>query len=237
MRPRASCAGSARRPRARSRGPSKSCSHDVLVEAARVRTCSGMAEEELEERVLARAEREALAGARRDAARRVELDVGVAQDGPGAAAAPQQRAQPREHLGERARLHHVVVGARVEARDAVVDAVAPGEHEHRQRRAAGAEARAGGRARCGRGARGRGRPRRPRPCAAGARPRGRRGRARRSSPSRGSRARARWRSGRRPRRSGSSRGAPRGPSRGDARGGPDPTGSGACAPPHQRVRR
>ena len=44
-------------------------------------------------------------------------------------AAP-ERAQPRHELGERERLDEVVVGAAVEAGDAVLDRVARGEHEH-----------------------------------------------------------------------------------------------------------
>ena len=45
---------------------------------------------------------------------------------------PHERPQPREELGERERLRQVVVGARVETGDAVVDAVARREHEHRR---------------------------------------------------------------------------------------------------------
>ena len=51
---------------------------------------------------------------------------------------PQQRAQPRLQLAQRERLDQVVVGARVEPRDAVVDGVARGEHQHRRPVAAGA---------------------------------------------------------------------------------------------------
>ena len=46
-------------------------------------------------------------------------------------ATPHQRPQPCEELGERERLRQVVVGPRIETRDAVVDRVARGEHEHR----------------------------------------------------------------------------------------------------------
>jgi hypothetical protein len=46
--------------------------------------------------------------------------------------AAQQGAQPRLQLAQRERLDQVVVGAGVEALDAVVDGVARGEHEHRR---------------------------------------------------------------------------------------------------------
>ena len=46
--------------------------------------------------------------------------------------AAQQRPQPRLELLERERLDEVVVGARVQAGDAVVDRVARGEHQHRR---------------------------------------------------------------------------------------------------------
>ena len=47
-------------------------------------------------------------------------------------APPRERAQPREQLRERERLDEVVVGAAVEARDAVGDRVARGQHQHRR---------------------------------------------------------------------------------------------------------
>ncbi len=46
------------------------------------------------------------------------------------ARAPQQRAHAREQLAQRERLDEVVVGARVEPGDAVVDLLARGEHQH-----------------------------------------------------------------------------------------------------------
>ena len=54
------------------------------------------------------------------------------RSGAGAAVdAAQQGAQPRAQLAQREGLDQVVVGAGVEALDAVVDRVARGEHEHR----------------------------------------------------------------------------------------------------------
>ena len=45
-------------------------------------------------------------------------------------AAPQQRANPREHLGERERLDEVIVGAAVETEHPVLQRVARREHQH-----------------------------------------------------------------------------------------------------------
>ena len=45
-------------------------------------------------------------------------------------AAPGERPQPREQLRERERLREVVVGARVEAGDPVLDGVPRGQHQH-----------------------------------------------------------------------------------------------------------
>ena len=71
----------------------------------------------------------------------VELDAGVAQRLLGrAAAAPQQRPQARAELLERERLDQVVVGARVEALDAVGHGVARGQHQHRRAVARGPQA-------------------------------------------------------------------------------------------------
>ena len=82
-------------------------------------------------------------------ARRVEPELLEAQlvGSPSlGAAAPQQRPQPRLQLAHVEGLHEVVVGARVEAVDAVVDRVARGEHQDRGRgcppRAAGGRPRA-----------------------------------------------------------------------------------------------
>ena len=43
-----------------------------------------------------------------------------------------ERAQPREQLLERERLHQVVVGAGVEPFDAIIDCVASRQHQHRR---------------------------------------------------------------------------------------------------------
>ena len=59
-------------------------------------------------------------------------------DGPAGAA--QQRSQPRAELLQRERLDEVVVGAGVEAFDAVGDGVARGQHQHRRAVAGGAQA-------------------------------------------------------------------------------------------------
>ena len=64
--------------------------------------------------------------------RAVEREVGEAQLRRVAGLQPaQQRPQPRLQLGERERLHQVVVGAGVEAVDPVGDRVARGQHQHR----------------------------------------------------------------------------------------------------------
>jgi hypothetical protein len=47
---------------------------------------------------------------------------------------PQQRPQARGQFRERKRLHHVVVGAAVEAGHAIVDGIFRGQHQHRERR-------------------------------------------------------------------------------------------------------
>jgi hypothetical protein len=64
---------------------------------------------------------------------RVELEVAEAQHvALLPARAAQQRLEPREQLLERERLGQVVVGARLQPRDAVVDGIARGEHQHRR---------------------------------------------------------------------------------------------------------
>ena len=57
-----------------------------------------------------------------------------------------ERPQPREQLAEGERLDEVVVGARVETLDPVLDRVARGQHQHRRPDAAGAQLAAGGEA-------------------------------------------------------------------------------------------
>ena len=44
---------------------------------------------------------------------------------------PHQRAEAREQLGERERLHEVVVRAAVEAEDPIVDGITRGQNQHR----------------------------------------------------------------------------------------------------------
>jgi len=103
-----------------------------------------VAQEELEQGELGAGQIEGAAAAACGAAGEVELDVGVAQHlavvGGGAA---QQRAQPREQLLERERLHQVVVGARVQPGDAVAHLVARGEHQDRRLGACAAQPPAG----------------------------------------------------------------------------------------------
>ena len=55
-----------------------------------------------------------------------DLELGRALDRPTA----HQRPQPGEQLGERERLHQVVVGAFVEAPHPVLDRIARGQHQH-----------------------------------------------------------------------------------------------------------
>ena len=69
----------------------------------------------------------------------VEHEVAEGERRPAGVDAAQQRAQPRVELAQRERLDEVVVGAGVEAVDAVVDRVARGEHQHRRAVARGAQ--------------------------------------------------------------------------------------------------
>ena len=88
-----------------------------------------MADEDVEQVELAARERELAAGARGDVAPRVDDDVPRhVRARPLPAAPPQQRLQPRGQLGDRERLDEVVVGARLQARHAVLDLVARGQH-------------------------------------------------------------------------------------------------------------
>ena len=76
------------------------------------------------------------------------------------AGAPDQRAQPREHLLHAERLGDVVVGAAVDALDLLVPAAARGQHQHRHAQARRRASAAAPSARRPSAARGRGRPRR-----------------------------------------------------------------------------
>jgi hypothetical protein len=102
-----------------------------------------MAEQQLEQEVLGARQLEAAAGAVDLVRDRVEGEVGVRQRlvrvGVGSS---EERAHAGEELFEGERLDEVVVGARVEAGDAVADRVAGGEHEDRGAVAVGAQAAA-----------------------------------------------------------------------------------------------
>ena len=91
------------------------------------------AHERLEQRELLRRELD-LGVAAPDAPRgRVEAQVADREHRrPLGRAAPGERPQPGEQLGERERLRQVVVGAGVEAADAILDRVARGQHQHRR---------------------------------------------------------------------------------------------------------
>ena len=91
-----------------------------------------MSEEELEQPVLGARQLDAPVAAPHVARRRVEREVGEAQALRRRLDAPQQRPQAREQLAQGEGLDQVVVGAGVEAGDAVVDRVARGEHQDRR---------------------------------------------------------------------------------------------------------
>ena len=103
---------------------------------------AGVADEHVEQVELAPGEAELAAVAGGDVAARVDDDV--ARDvraGALGAVAAQQRLEPRGQLGDRERLDQVVVGAGLQAGDAVLDLVARGQHADgrcRRRRRAGA---------------------------------------------------------------------------------------------------
>ena len=88
-----------------------------------------VADEDVEQVELAAGERELAARARRDVAARVDDDVARHVRARALlAAAAQQRLQARGQLGDRERLDEVVVGARLQPGDAVLDLVARGQH-------------------------------------------------------------------------------------------------------------
>src|ERR1041384_5879716 len=64
----------------------------------------------------------------------------------GGRGAPRESADARQQLAKGERLREIVVGAGVQAADAIVDGVARGEHEHRRADAALAQIRAEGEA-------------------------------------------------------------------------------------------
>ena len=141
----APCAGGGTRPRTRScaagspcRRPGSSTSPEVIaphaLEDRRAREhLPGVGHEELEQQELGARELDRPLTAPDLVRRGVEDEVREAhRGGVRAVGAAQQRAQARLELLQRERLDEVVVGARVEAGDPVVDRVAGGEHEHRR---------------------------------------------------------------------------------------------------------
>ena len=101
-------------------------------------------EQHFEHRPFARRELQRLVPQESASGHRVELQRAVRDARPAVRLrAAQQRPHPRRELGHGEGLHHVVVGAQVEAAHAIVDRVARGEHQHRHRpaaRGAGAQA-------------------------------------------------------------------------------------------------
>ncbi len=88
-----------------------------------------MADEHVEQVELAAGEAELAAVAGGDVAARVDDDVARhVRAGALGAVAAQQRLEPRGQLGDRERLDQVVVGAGLQAGDAVVHLVARGQH-------------------------------------------------------------------------------------------------------------
>ena len=95
----------------------------------------------LEQAVLGGGERHRLAGDGDGVRHLVDDDAAVLQRVAQVtgAAAPADGAQPRQQLVEGERLHEEVVGAAVEAGDAIGDGVAGGDDDHRRVDAAGAQ--------------------------------------------------------------------------------------------------
>jgi hypothetical protein len=90
-------------------------------------------EQELEQRELAGGESHLPAGPRHAVGRRVEGEVGAGEHRARPARhPPEDGADPREELLEVERLHEVVVGARVESGDPVLDRVARRQHDDRR---------------------------------------------------------------------------------------------------------
>ena len=91
---------------------------------------AGVADEDLEQVELAAGEAELAAAARGDVAARVDDEVAAPRAGrrPSAPRRRSSASQPRGQLVDRERLDQVVVGAGLQAGDAVVDLVARGQH-------------------------------------------------------------------------------------------------------------
>jgi hypothetical protein len=96
----------------------------------------GVAHQELEQCVLLGLELDERAGAPDQPADGVHLQIGDAQHALARRAATEQRPQARRQLGQRERLGHIVVGAGVEPRHALVQRILGGEDQHRQLRLA-----------------------------------------------------------------------------------------------------
>src|SRR5436305_6941096 len=91
-----------------------------------------MSKQELQERELARRQVDRAATARHGGGGRVERQVpGFKDSGPFGAASPYEGAQASEKLPERERFDEVVVGARIQASDPVLDPVARRQHQDR----------------------------------------------------------------------------------------------------------
>ena len=99
-----------------------------------------MAQQQLEQLGLAARELEVAVAAARRAGLGLEGQVGEGQPLLRRAVAAQQRAQPRAQLLALERLDEVVVGAGVEAGDALLERVARGQQEDRHGEALGAQA-------------------------------------------------------------------------------------------------
>src|SRR5262245_31309155 len=104
---------------------------DVLGQHGPRQHAAGVAQEVLEQRVLARRQLDAAGPAPHLAGAGVEREVGQPEDRRGrAASAPKEDAHAREEFLEGERLAQVVVGAEIEARDLVAHGVPGREHEH-----------------------------------------------------------------------------------------------------------
>jgi len=113
---------------------------DALEDRPALEHLARVAQEQLEQEELGLGQVDRPVAAADVARHGVEHEVGEAELLVGRLDPSQQRAQPRLQLAQRERLDQVVVGARVEAGDAVVDGVARGQHQDRGAIAAAAHA-------------------------------------------------------------------------------------------------